>query len=458
MTVTQRRHAIVMGASMAGLLAARVLAETYAQVTLLERDECSAHATARKGVPQSQQPHALLLRGKQILEELYPGLEAELHAQGALSGDMTHATRIVAGDTYLAKSHSGLPLLFATRPLIEAAVRTRTLTLPNVRLRAGTSVKGFVSVGDRAAVGGVRVRTADGAEEDLMGDLVVDATGRGSRTPAWLKELGFARPRESRLPVNVTYTSRFYRRSPEHLGGDLMLVTLPNQPKDRRVMGCFAAEGDRWHVFLTGWHGEHAPPNDAGVLEFARSLEHPDLAAFLSSLEPVSDYAVHRYPANVRHHYEELRRFPRGLIVIGDALCSFNPSSAQGMTVAALEALALRTALRGTRDLDAVRRRYFRLADRALTLPWSVVTGSDGSYPEANWPQPPASRVLGRYLNRVQQAAVYDGAVSRTFFQVGQMVRSPAALFAPTFVLRVLRARAPSRAPQASPPAVQPNL
>lgn len=426
-----RTHAVVIGASMAGLLAARVLSEQYAQVTLLDRDPLTPHAP-RRGVPQSQQPHALLLRGKQILEELYPGLERELLESGALIGDITGDTRLVTGTRNLAKTASGVSLLFASRHLIETQVRARTLALPNVQLRGAVTVRGLkISGGDR--VRGVQLD--DGV---LDADLVVDASGRGSRTPTWLQEMGFTPPTESRLQVNVTYTSRLYHRRPEHLDGDLMLLTFPEQPKDRRVVGCFAVEGDRWHVMLTGWHGEQAPMDDAGFLEFARGFEHPDIHPLLASLEPAGPATMLKYPANSRRHYERLKRFPEGLLVIGDALCSFNPTYGQGMTVAALEALALRTALKG--HGAPLWQRYFRLARPVIDVPWNMVTGGDSSYPESQWKQPMAARMIGQYFRLIQRAAQTDPVVMLAFMQVAHMVQPPTLFFTPGFMWRVRRA------------------
>jgi 2-polyprenyl-6-methoxyphenol hydroxylase-like FAD-dependent oxidoreductase len=451
MNTNARQHAIVIGASIAGLLAARVLADHFAQVTLLERDQLPDGPGTRKGVPQGTQPHALLLRGKQNLEGLFPGLQDELLRAGALMGDMTGNGRIASGSTYLARYDSGLPLLYASRPLIERVVRGRTLALPNVRVQQGVAVQGLLTTPDRARVVGVHLKDARGEPEVLHADLVMDASGRGTRTPAWLESLGYDRPPESRLQVNVTYTSRLYHRKPEHRGGDLMFGTFPDQPKDRQVAAFLAVEGDRWHVMYAGWHGVQAPADDQGFLAFARNFEHPEIHEFLSTLEPASDFAVHKYPANARRHFERLGRFPDGLLVIGDALCSFNPTYGQGITVSTLEALALQGALKATTDSTQLRRRYFRAASKAIDLPWSMVTGGDGSYPESQWKQPLAARLTGRYFNLAQRAAVHDGVVLSTFFQVQHMVKPPTAFFAPAFVLRVLRAARMNRpAPNAA--------
>ncbi|WP_027482014.1 FAD-dependent oxidoreductase [Deinococcus pimensis] len=436
---TARNHAVVIGASIAGLLAARVLSEHYARVTIVERDVIGEDDLHRRGVPQGRQPHALLSRGMRILEDLHPGLGDDLRREGALTGDMTGASRLSAGGEYLAAYESGLPLLYASRVLIERCLRRRTLALPNVTLLGGVAVRAFTTTPDRTEVTGLTYEREDGARADLPADLVLDASGRGSRTPAWLEALGYARAQESRIDVNVAYTSRIYRRHPEHLGGTLLLGTVPQQPMERRVAICTALEGDRWHFALAGWFGEHAPADEEGFLEFARGVGNDDIPAFLETLEPLTDFTVHRYPASVRRHYERAR-LPLRLLVLGDAMCSFNPTYGQGMTVAALEAEALRAVLRRTRDAASLQRAYFRAAAKALDLAWSLVSGGDGSYPEVDLRQPLAARITGRYFSLVQRALKHDGRVLSEFMQVVHMVRSPLTLFEPSFVIRVLRA------------------
>ena len=182
-------RAVVIGASMAGLLAARVLADSYGQVTVIDRDELPETPTHRRGVPHGRHIHALAARGQQVLEELFPGLTAELVADGAPAGDMLTDARFYLSGHRLRQAHTGLMLLCASRPFLEGHVRARVRALPNVRFLDRCDVVGLATTPDGRRVTGVRVlRRADGSAEELLGaDLVVDASGRGSRTPAWLE-------------------------------------------------------------------------------------------------------------------------------------------------------------------------------------------------------------------------------------------------------------------------------
>jgi 2-polyprenyl-6-methoxyphenol hydroxylase-like FAD-dependent oxidoreductase len=216
------RHAIVIGASVGGLLAARALADYYDEVTLLERDDLPDANEPRKGAPQGRHAHGLLARGREILEQLFPGFSEEMVGQGAMFGDVVDEVLWFNHGVYLNNAPSGLQGLLISRPMLENGVRRRVLQLPNVRLRLQTDAAqpAFDRAGSR--VTGVRVDArdgSDGAAEQLAADLVVDASGRGSHSPAWLDAEGYGRPREESIQVNIGYMTRLYRRRPEHLGG-----------------------------------------------------------------------------------------------------------------------------------------------------------------------------------------------------------------------------------------------
>src|SRR5829696_6780343 len=219
-------HAVVLGASMAGLAAARVLADAYERVTVLERDALPAAAAHRKGVPQSRHAHALLAGGRAALEELFPGLTDELVAHGALSGDLQAEGRWYNRGLRLCPAPSDLQGIAVSRPLLEGSIRERVRALPNVRVVDRCDAAGLVATPDGRRVRGVRViRRADGsAEEVLEADLVVDATGRGSRSPVWLEALGYPRPAQDEVRIGVAYASRIYRRRPDHADGDRAVV------------------------------------------------------------------------------------------------------------------------------------------------------------------------------------------------------------------------------------------
>ncbi|HEY8491058.1 MAG TPA: monooxygenase [Dehalococcoidia bacterium] len=437
-TREQGGHAVVIGASMGGLLAARALADSYEQVTLVERDAFPPAGEHRRGVPQGRHVHALLAKGREILEAFFPGFTQDLVDQGALLGDVGRHARWFDRGGYHCRYASNLPSVLVSRPRLEWYVRTRLLALPNVRAIEGCDVLGLTATEDRARVTGVRVlrRQPGSAEEVLGADLVVDASGRGSRMPAWLDALGYAKADEERVEVKVGYTSQLYRRRPQDLGGDRAVI-ITASPELRRLGVLIAQEGDRWMVTLAGYLGDYAPSDESGFLEYARNLAAPDIYEALKDAEPLSDLVTARFPASQRRRYERLRRFPEGLLVFGDAICSFNPVYGQGMTVAALEATALRACLDEGRAHLA--QRFFRRAARVVDSPWQIAVGGDLRIPEVEGKRTPMVRFINWYVDRVHVAARHDPVVARAFQRVSNLVAPPPSLLRPGVALRVLR-------------------
>lgn len=430
------RRAVVLGGSMAGLLAARVLSDSYTEVVVVDRDALSGVTSARRGVPQGRHVHGLLARGQQILDELLPGFTSEAVAAGVPTGDLGELRWYFNGRR-LAPGTTGLTCVSAARPVLEDLVRRRVEALDAVELREGHDILGLVASADRGRVTGVRVqrRAPGSAPEEIAADLVVDATGRGSRTPVWLDELGYGRPPEDRIRIGLSYTTRVFRLCDESVLRDDLSINPVSSPSHRRGAFLSRIEDGKVAVSLTGVLGDVAPTDHEGYLEWARSLPVPDVHDAIKDAEPVTDAVTHRYPYSQRRHYEQLERLPDGLLVVGDAACSFNPVYGQGMTVAALEALTLREHL----GRGEPRPRAFQ-ADVAavIEMPWQSSAGGDLAFPEVDGPRPLMVRVMNGYMSRLQAAATRDGRITRTFMRVAGMVDPPQALMAPAMVLRVL--------------------
>ncbi|MEZ4616844.1 MAG: hypothetical protein R2867_15250 [Caldilineaceae bacterium] len=430
---TGTQHAIVIGGSIAGLLAARVLSDRFSTVTIIERDRLPEGAETRKGTPQARHGHGLLAGGYQIMERLLPGFGAELIANGAMPCDVLGNARWYQMGGYKAQYQSGLEGILMSRPLIESVIRRRVLAIPTVTV-SENSVNALVANADQTQVTGVRLAN----EEELHGDLVVDASGRGSRAPHWLEALGYAKPVEEQVKIDVGYATRIFRRRPADLNGDLAAFVTPTAPTQTRIGFMVAMEGDRWIVSLGGWLGDHAPTDLEGWIDFAGTLAAPDIYDVVKEAEPVGDAVVHKIPSNLRRRYETLQHSPAGFLVMGDAMCAFNPVYGQGMTVAAFEAQALEQTLADNPNLTNLHRRYFARAAKIVDIPWSMATGEDFRYPAIEGKRPAGTAFLHGYMERVHRVARTDHLVCRTFFEVANMLKPPTALFALPVLWRVL--------------------
>ncbi|MGH3661443.1 MAG: FAD-dependent oxidoreductase [Micromonosporaceae bacterium] len=432
-------RAIVLGAGMAGLLAARVLADQYRDVLVIDRDRVSGVTEARRSVPHGRHAHALLARGQQIFEELFPGLHAELAAAGVLSGDLSSNLRWYFNGRRLQPARTGLTSVSAIRPVLEAHVRARVCALPNVRLMEQQVIRGLRATPDSRQITGVRVLAAgadSGPEQTLDADLVVDATGRGSRTPAWLEELGYARPHEEKVKVDLAYTTAHFKLRDDPYGDDLSINPVASLANPRGAF--FPKLGDGVSMLsLTGILGDHAPRDRDGFLAFARTLSAPEIYQSIRDAEPLDDPVVFRFPASVRRRYERLRRFPERLLAIGDAVCSFNPVYGQGMTVAAIEAVALREHLR--QEGRPRPGEFFRALSKVIDSPWDISAGGDLNFPGVEGPRSLKTRLGNAYMARLHAAAAHDASITAAFFRVAGLVDPPQALMRPELVFRVLR-------------------
>lgn len=437
------QHAIVIGGSMAGLLTARVLSDHFARVTILERDAVHDAPEARRGQPQTRHTHGLLANGQAVMEHFFPGIVADLVAGGALVGDMAEAIRWYTFGGYRVNFTSGREGLLASRPYLEWHIRQRVLALPNVTLLDEVAVEGPLASGDLSRITGVEItrRAAGGGREQLSADLVVDAGGRGTQSPKWLERLGYGRPSESMVKVDMGYATRVYQQIPGELPDTHVLMSFGTAPEQKRAGFAFKIEGDRWSVSLAGHHSDHAPSDEAGFLAYARSLPSPDIYNLVSRAEPLSDIIPHKLPSSLRRHYEKMTRFPEGYLVLGDAIASFNPVYGQGMTSAAMQAQGLDELLhqRGG-QLHGLAKTFFKRAAKVVDIPWQLAVGEDFRYAETTGPKPPAVDWINAYVARVHRATHRDPVVYDAFLKVMNLLAPPASLFTPQIVLRVLRA------------------
>ncbi len=429
-------HAIVIGASLAGLLAARVLSESYAKVTLLDRDTWADLPEPRGGVPHGRHAHALLARGREVLEELFPGLTDDLVRSGATAGDLQEQCRWYFAGSAFAAGHSGLQGLAVSRPALEHDVHRRVHALRGVRIETGVAVRGLATDATGRRVTGVVTTdvATDGPPVRRDADLVVDTSGRGSRASDWLDDLGYEAPKQEKVRVDVCYATRLFRRKPG-TAGDALAVAVAASPESPRGAALISQEDDRWILTLGGYHGERPPLDLDGFQSMAAELA-PELGEIASTAEPLDDGHYFRFPASTRRRYERLHRFPECFVVMGDAVCSFNPVYGQGITVAAVEALALRRCLDA--GVDRIGRRFFAATASAVDVPWQIAAGADLDLPGTPGRPPLPTRVLNRYIARLHIAAGRDPGLAAAFLRVANLMAPPPSLMRPDRMIRVL--------------------
>lgn len=431
-----RGPAVVIGAGIAGLLCARVLADRFDRVTIVERDGLPEETLSRKGVPQARHLHSLATRGSEILEDLFPGLDAELADAGCplLDQAADAVTDLPAGR--LPRFCSGITMRAASRALVERRIRARLEGNPKVGFLPNREATGLLS-GPGNTVSGVRARgRSGGPAEDVPAGLVVDASGAGSRAPRWLEDLGYEAPKETVIDARLGYATRWYR-VPEDFDGDWTgVAVLPGWPESTRGGTLRRVEGGLWTAVLIGTGGDYPPTDPEAFLDFAATLHSPAIHDAIKDAEPVSPVYGYRRTANRLRHYEKTR-LPENFLVAGDAACVLNPSYGQGMTAAALSATALGECL--SRDTSNLSRRFQRRQRRAVAPCWTATTTSDAQWAvESTSDLNPARRLLHHVSEQVMRLAVEREDVARTLLEIKNLISPPAKLLRPGILLPAL--------------------
>jgi 2-polyprenyl-6-methoxyphenol hydroxylase-like FAD-dependent oxidoreductase len=446
-------HAVVLGASIAGMLAARVLADHFDEITIVERDDIGDAPETRRGVPQGRHLHGLLMGGAQALDELFPNFLDELVAAGVPCFDGSDLSRLYFCMNGHLSVRSGsskqIKVYGASRPFLEYHVRRRLQMIPNISILGVHDFVDLTTNRQHDRVTGVYTATRRGGGTSVLpADLVVDATGRGARTPAMLERLGYPRPREDKVTVHLKYSSQLLRMAPDALHEmGFVISPVPGRPTGLALARC---EHDTWILTVFGMAGDDPPDTFSEMADFAAPFTPAYVIAALRSATPLAPPAQHRYPSSRWYRYDRAPRLPDGLLVVGDALCSFNPIYAQGMTVAALEALVLRDCLaNGTADLP---RRFFRASANPIRLAWRAAVGGDLSLPEIDGTPPLPVKLLNPYLDRILTAAEHDVSVFEQFLRVAWLVDSPVRLMRPAMIARAMRMK--HRRPIAEPETV----
>ncbi|MDC0719221.1 NAD(P)/FAD-dependent oxidoreductase [Nannocystis bainbridge] len=435
-----RRRAIVVGGGIAGLLAARVLTRHFERVTILDRDLLPAGPDPRAGAPQSHHVHVLLTRGWRIMSELFPDLGPALAAAGAHEIDWLDDVAWHTPFGEAPRVPSQLRSRACTRGLLEYLAREALIADARVRVHSGVEVTGLQAQGERIV--GVQVHRRSGAPEladdDLRADLVVDASGRASKAPTWLAALGYPEPPETVIDAQLGYATRLYELTARPDWKVLYAMGKPG--KNPRGGVVYPVEGGRHIVTLVGYGGTFPPVDEAGFLEFAGALETPALRDALVGAVPCSAIHGYRKTENRLRHYEKLRRWPAGLVVLGDAACALNPVYGQGMSVAAVAATVLDAALRARPEQPLGLRFQKRLAAGNLAA-FMTASSDDLRWPGTTGKVSPGLKLMHRLVDRIFAAATRSPEIHLRLVEVLHLMRPSHALFHPSVLRRALLRR-----------------
>ncbi|MFV2102332.1 FAD-dependent oxidoreductase [Micromonospora sp. LOL_024] len=444
--MSERRggRAIVIGASIAGLATARVLSDHFDQVKIIERDRLPEKPVVRRGVPQGRHAHVLMAAGMRLFSHWLPELVDDLTAGGAVpihGGDLLWHQ----GGDYWRMPDSGYPGMSMSRPLLEGSIRRRLVRdRPNVTIADQTAVDSLVVAGGRTT--GVR---CEGTEH--RADLVVACTGRNTRFLDHLAKEGFPVPEVSAIHLDMAYGTRLMRRRPDQHDSVLALI-VEDPAGGHRIGTVVPVEGDRWIVTLGAFHGDVPPTDQAEFEQFARALPSPVLADILTRSEALTPVLTHRMPTSQRRHVERLKRSAAGFVVLGDAICSFNPVYGQGMSSAALQARALgRTIERHGPTSPALPGDFYRRAAKVIDVPWRIAAGADFADPRTSGARPLGTDLINRYIATVIRACHTSMPVTLRVLRVQNLLARPESLMTPAMAVRVLLASRRSSAADRHP-------
>ncbi|MER5864934.1 FAD-dependent oxidoreductase [Kitasatospora sp. NPDC002040] len=433
-----RGTAVVIGGGLAGTLAAWALRDAAERVVVIERDRYPGEPAFRAGLPQGRHAHLLLEAGHRVLEEMMPGIRAELLAAGAVSVPVASGLRWLSSAGWMAAHRSELAFLSCTRPVLDHVVLERIRRDAAVEFLEGTEVVGLL--GGAGRVTGVQVseRGGEGGVRELPAELVVDASGRSTAAAGWLAALGAPPVPEERVDAGVAYSSRLFHRPAGADFAQQALYIQTKAPADPYLGVLLPVEGDRWLVSVGGMRGAEPEPGEAGFRRQLGLLRDPVLRELLDGAEPAGEVRGFRPGPGVRRRYE--RRAPEGFLALGDAACTFNPVYGQGITVAALSARALGAAVARHGGVGGAAGAARRAVAAVTKNPWVMSSTEDVRFATtAGGPSGALIRFQHRYLDRVLARSTTNAHVCDRFQQVMSLVAPPTALFHPSVLVPVLR-------------------
>src|SRR5215831_7239908 len=435
--------ALVIGGSLAGMCAARVLSDVVDSVTIIERDAYPSALGFRPGVPQARHVHNLLARGLRELERFFPGFERRMRERGAVAVESGWDVATLWPHGWSRRSHTGLWQLYASRALIEATILELCRTRPNVTFLERTEVVALRAAGEteRYCTGVDVLTRVDGKSRTLEADLVVDASGAHSRAAEWLRQLDVEVPEDEVIDGYSGYSSRWFRLGGQHAWPPewwwkvlFLRLATPERPY---FIAFFPMENQRWLLSYIGVNKAYPPTREDEFTAALTRLASPVVHEMVQRMALISPVYPSRATRNRWRHYERWRTPLGRFIALADAACAYNPRFGQGMSAAAVSARLLKDCLASYGIADPrLPGKFFAAQAHFQRTPWLLAAADDLRLPATEGKRSVSVRLFNWYQPKL--VACPDQQVGARLGEVTHLVRPMSSLFAPKVVSRVL--------------------
>ncbi|MED3536910.1 FAD/NAD(P)-binding protein [Bacillus toyonensis] len=431
--------AIVIGGSMAGKFAAKALSTSFKEVIILEVGDKWDGKASRKRVPQSDHPHVLLKGGEKAIEELFPTITNELIEAGSIINNFTRDLKWHQFGLWKQPFIGEVHMIQQSRPLLEWHIQKRIDQVSNITITYKTLVNGLLVDGKLNKVCGVKVKYLEtGMQEEVYADIVVDASGFGSKSMEWLREYEIE-VQEEKVRIDLFYTTRMFQlKENEELDCCNMLMS-PSFPENPYGVLIQTIEDNRYFVTFSGYANEKAPQTDNEFYDFAENLSIPNVTEFLNKAEGITDIKTYKIPYQVRRRFDLVNNVPEGLLVVGDAQCRFDPVFGQGVSVAAMEAHQLQLLLQSRKQLDKTfTQQFYKKTADIIETPWDMTTTEISRHPQLKRELTTKQKFQLWYTKQIYRLSASDSDVYIRLVRVMNLIRSPFHLFHPKVLLAVL--------------------
>jgi 2-polyprenyl-6-methoxyphenol hydroxylase-like FAD-dependent oxidoreductase len=431
--------AIVIGGSMAGKFAAKALSTSFKEVIILEVGDKWDGKASRKRVPQSDHPHVLLKGGEKAIEELFPTITNELIKAGSIINNFTRDLKWHQFGLWKQPFIGEVHMIQQSRPLLEWHIQKRIDQISNITITYKTLVNGLLVDGKLNKVCGVKVKYLEtGMQEEVHADIVIDASGFGSKSMEWLREYEIE-VQEEKVRIDLFYATKMFQLKENQELDCCNMLMSPSFPENPYGVLIQTIEDNRYFVTFSGYANEKAPQTDDEFYDFAENLSISNVTDFLNKAEGITDIKTYKIPYQVRRRFDLVNNVPEGLLVVGDAQCRFDPVFGQGVSVAAMEAHQLQLLLQSRKQLDKTfTQQFYKKTADIIEIPWDMTTTEISRHPQLKRELTTKQKFQLWYTKQIYRLSASDSDVYIRLVRVMNLIRSPFHLFHPKVLLAVL--------------------